>query len=113
MENKLLSAVIEAIKEKKGFDITVIDISKQSSFADYFVICTGVSNVQTNAIADNVLRRAKRISKPSGIEGESAGVWILIDFGDIIVHVFQSDTREKFSLEKLWADGDITKIEEE
>ncbi len=113
MNNKLVETIIEAIREKKGFDITVIDISKQSSFADYFVICTGVSGVQTGAIAENVVRKARKVQKAKGIEGESAGLWILIDFADVIVHIFQSDIREKFALENLWADGVITRIEEE
>lgn len=112
MFEKKIEMIIEAIFEKKGFDVNVIDLREISPIADYFVVCTGISSVQTQAIADNVARKLKRSYKVSGIEGEENGLWILLDYSDVLVHVFQPHTREKYGLEHLWADGKITSVED-
>jgi len=108
--NEKIKAIVEAIKEKKGIDIIIIDLTNISSFADFFVIATGISSIQTNAIRESVERKMKRISKLKSIEGERGGLWILMDYSDVIVHIFQPKERIKFSLEDLWADGKIIRI---
>lgn len=110
MFTEKVEKILNAIKEKKGIDITVIDLTEVSNFADYFIIATGISSIQTNAIAENVYRHMKRSYKMKGSEGERSGVWILMDFGDEIVHIFQPKERERYSLETLWADGKIEHI---
>lgn len=108
--NEKVKTIVEAIREKKGIDITVIDLTDISTFADWFVIATGISSVQTNAIRENVERKMRRISKLKGAEGERSGVWILMDYSDVIVHIFQPKERVKFSLEDLWADGKSERV---
>lgn len=103
--NDKVKTIVEAIQEKKGIDITVIDLTNISSFTDYFVIASGISSVQTNAIKESIEKKMRRISKLKGIEGERSGVWILMDYSDVIVHIFQPKERMKFSLEDLYADG--------
>lgn len=112
MFEKKIEMIIDAIFEKKGFDVNVIDLREISTIADYFVICTGISAVQTQAIADNIARKLKRSYKLSGKEGEENGLWILLDYSDVLVHVFQPQTRAKYGLEHLWADGRITSVED-
>jgi len=112
MHDKKIQMISEAIFEKKGLDVAVIDLREISSIADYFVICTGISSVQTQAIADNIARKLKRTYKLVGMEGEENGLWILLDYSDVLVHVFQPHTREKYALEHLWAAGKITSIED-
>ncbi|MGE3062682.1 MAG: ribosome silencing factor [bacterium] len=108
--NEKVNAIVEAIREKKGIDISVIDLTNISSFADYFVIATGISSVQTNAIRENIEKKMRRLSKLKGIEGERSGVWILMDYSEVIVHIFQPKERMKFSLEDLWADGKTVRM---
>jgi ribosome-associated protein len=103
--NDKVKTIVEAIQEKKGIDITIIDLTNISSFTDYFVIASGISSVQTNAIKESIEKKMRRISKLKGIEGERSGVWILMDYSDVIVHIFQPKERMKFSLEDLYADG--------
>ena len=103
--NEKVKTIVEAIQEKKGIDITVIDLTNISSFTDYFVIASGISSVQTNAIKESIEKKMRRISKLKGLEGERGGVWILMDYSDVIVHIFQPKERMKFSLEDLYADG--------
>ncbi len=113
MSETKLNTIIDAILEKKGFDVVSINIGEISTFADYFVICSGASTVQTKAIYENIYRKLKKQYKIIGIEGNNNGYWILMDYGDIIIHIFHKDTREKYSLELLWADGKIVKYDGE
>ncbi|MFO8062238.1 MAG: ribosome silencing factor [bacterium] len=107
-----LEIIKESILEKKGFDIKIIDISELTTIADFFVICSGATFVQTNAIYRNIRRNMKKHYKIHGEEGEDSGDWILMDYSDVIVHIFVPETRERFNLELLWADGKFLEVEE-
>ena len=96
----------KALDEKKGKDIKVLEIDKITTLSDYFVICTGGSNTQINALCDEVEKRIKEAGEePLHREGHRGGTWVLLDYGCIAVHVFSTEAREFYSLEHLWADG--------
>ena len=104
MENTALKAfVIEKLEDMKGRDITVLDISKKSSFADYMIVCSGNSNRHVKSIAQSIAMecRSKGL-EPLGIEGNDIGEWSLVDLGEIIVHVMTESTRDTYQLEQLW-----------
>ncbi len=104
VDNKL-SIIKAAIEDKKGLDLEILDISKMTSIADYFVIVSGNSSTQVTSIADEVEDKMTKAGfEPiSGKEGYSSARWILIDYGEIIVHVFHKDEREFYNLERLWS----------
>ncbi len=105
--------IVEAIQEKKGYGIVKIEIGELSTIADTFIICSGATAVQTQAIFRNIKQKLKKTMKIRGIEGESYGQWILMDYYDTIVHIFTDDMRKKYELELLWADGIIHHYDEE
>ncbi len=101
--NPLEALVMEALEDIKATDIKVIDVQKLTSVTDRLIVATGNSSRQVKAIAENVVCKAKEQSYPIiGIEGENEGEWILVDLGDLVVHIMLRDTREFYSLEKLW-----------
>ncbi len=101
---KLSHIVLAAIEELKGMDITRIDVSDKTSVADLMIIATGRSDRHVRSIADNVIQHAKAEgSQPLGSEGQQAGNWVLVDLGDILVHIMTQDARDFYSLEKLWS----------
>ncbi len=114
-KNLLLKNIIEGILEKKGREVIDIDLTKiRSTICDHFIICHADSNVQVNAIADSVQKRVKEqldlnIGHREGIENAT---WVLLDYYDIVVHIFQRETREYYRLEELWGDARISRIEE-
>lgn len=98
----------EALEEKKGEDIRIIDIAGISTLADYFVIANGTNESQVHALVENVEEKLEK----SGYslkqrEGYGLGNWVLLDFGDIIVHVFDKDNRLFYDLERIWRDGTV------
>jgi ribosome-associated protein len=100
---ELKAFVIDVLEDMKARDIKVLDVSEISGFTDFMVICTGNSSRQVKAIADNVALKAKQEGHaPGGIEGGTAAEWVLIDLGDVIVHVMQQNARDFYQLEKLW-----------
>ncbi len=104
LENKL-SIITKACEDKKGIDIKVLNISKLTPIADYFVIVSGNSSTQVMAIADEIEDKMLRAGAEEVIkEGYQSGRWILLDFNDIIVHVFHKEDREFYNLERLWSD---------
>ena len=114
MIEKLLKTVVLALDDKLAQNIEVIDVSEITDLGDYFVIATGNSSTQVRALADAAEEKAKEegfaLHHREGYNGES---WILLDFGDVIVHIFDRETREFYGLEHLWEDGkkvDITNI---
>lgn len=110
---KKLSIVTKACENKKGFDISVINVSKLTSIADYFVIASGNSTTQVRAIADEIedkLIEAGYFEVKK--EGYESARWILLDLNDVIVHVFHKNEREYYNLERLWADTEV-KIKKE
>lgn len=105
MEWAVLAA--EAAADKKAVDIVALDVAQLLVVTDYFVICTGNSDTQVKAIADEVEGRLRTGAgiKPIGREGMNEGKWVLLDFADLVVHIFQADEREFYRLEKLWSDA--------
>ena len=96
----------KALDAKKGKDIRVLEIEAITTLADYFVICTGGSNTQINALCDEVEKQLDEAGeKPIHREGHRGGTWVLLDYGCIAVHVFNAEAREFYSLEHVWADG--------
>ncbi|QPJ64496.1 MAG: ribosome silencing factor [Candidatus Nitrohelix vancouverensis] len=107
---ELQSIAISAAADKKAFDIILLDLRGRSDLTDAFLICSGASKVQVQAIADSILEKT-RLAKYKTIaqEGFTAGNWVILDFMDIIVHVFQQDSREFYDLERLWGDVPVYK----
>ncbi len=97
----------KALDSKKGAEIKVMEVTDLTSLADYFVICTGGSNTQINALCDAVEEKleVEGGEKPLHREGHRGGIWVLLDYGCIVVHVFNNEAREFYSLERLWNDG--------
>lgn len=105
--DKRVSIIAKACNDKKGFDIKVLNLIKLTPIADYFIIVSGNSTAQVMAIADEVEEKMVEAGfHPSGKEGYRSGRWILLDYGDIVVHIFHREDREFYNLEKLWADGE-------
>lgn len=101
--NTLLDITIAALEELKAKDIVILDVSSLSSEMDTLVIASGSSNRQTKALANNVVVKAKANGfKPRGLEGTEQGEWVLVDLGDIIVHIMTPATRDFYDLEGLW-----------
>ena len=96
----------DALSDKKGEDIKIIDIAGVSVLADYFLIANGNSDSQVNALVDNVEEQLHKAGYPlKQREGQASGKWVLLDFGDIIVHVFDKENRLFYDLERIWSDG--------
>ena len=96
-------AVVDAIEDIKGFDISVLDVTKLTSMTSYMVICSANSSRQTKAIADNIYLKLKEKGyNPRGLEGEKDGEWVLVDLDDVIVHIMVPTTRAYYNLEQLW-----------
>ena len=104
MNNKeLIDIVLQALDDVKAIDVVVFEVSKLTSISDYMIIASGKSKRQVAALADKVVESAKENGvKPLGIEGKTEGEWVLVDLGDIIVHIMYPETREYYQLEKLW-----------
>lgn len=104
----------DAIFDKKGSDIVLLDVEKSFFLSDVFVIATGSSRPNVQALADHVEERIGEEFgvKPLRVEGRTEGEWVLVDFGDIIVHLFQASAREYYSLERLWGDASRIRWEE-
>ncbi|HEX4966741.1 MAG TPA: ribosome silencing factor [Thermoanaerobaculia bacterium] len=101
---------IAAADDRKALELKVLQLSKVSDFTDYFMICSGTSERQVQAIADAVQERLRENRvRPLNVEGYNRGQWVLLDFGDLVVHVFQEETRRFYALERLWGDApDVT-----
>lgn len=100
-----LLACLNAILERKARDIVVLRVTEVSSIADYLIICSGTSDRQVQAIAATIQEKLKKAGiLPLGVEGEHYGHWILIDFNDVVVHVFYEPVRALYQLERIWAD---------
>jgi ribosome-associated protein len=101
----------DAIFAKNGTDIVLLDVEEAFFLSDVFVIATGSSRINVQALADNVEEKLGETLgvKPLRVEGRNEGEWVLVDYGDIIVHIFQETAREYYSLERLW--GDAGRIE--
>ena len=114
MDSKqLMETVVKCMDSKKAIDIKVLDISKITTMADYFVICQGNSSTQIKAIADEVEEKLSDSGvKPFGREGLNTAYWILMDYSDVIVHIFSGESRSFYSIENLWSDAENVDISE-
>ena len=109
---KLACVIARILDEKLGKNITILNISHVSSFADYFVIATGTSSTHVKALADEVEAQLDEAGiSVSHVEGYRSNSWILLDYVDVVVHVFSDEAREYYDLERLWQDGEIIDIE--
>lgn len=99
---------MEALEDKKGEDIVLLDLHDVADFADYFVICTGTSDRMLQALADGVAEKLRERFKVKGrVEGSPRDGWLLVDFGNVILHLFSPDRRMYYRLEELWAKGKV------
>jgi ribosome-associated protein len=109
----LLAHIIKGIEEVKGNDIDILDLRNiENTVCDYFVICNGTSNTQVNAIVNSVQKVVSKElkDKPWHVEGQDNAEWVLMDYVDIVVHVFQKHVREFYNIEGLWGDAKITSL---
>ncbi len=100
---QMTDAIIEAVEDKKAVDVLVIDVRGRCDFADRFILASGRSNRQLKALAKSVGEVAHSFDLPAKVEGMEAAEWLLVDLGDIIVHLFLPEARESFQLERLWS----------
>ena len=110
----LLANIIKGIEEVKGNDIDILDLREiDTAVCDYFIICNGNSNTQVNAIVNSIQKLVSKElkDKPWHVEGTDNGEWVLMDYVNIVVHVFQKQIREFYNIEGLWGDAKITSIQ--
>ena len=106
-------AIAGAASDKKALDIVTIDMRKVSSVCDYFVIASGASTTQVRAIADHISRKLREKGERLWhIEGEREALWVLLDYGDVVVHIFLEETRRFYDLERLWGDAPQARYKE-
>lgn len=104
-EEQLTQLVVDALEDMKGIDIKVLDVHKKSNVTDIMVIAAGNSTRQVKSLAGHVVEKAKAAGQqPLGVEGEQDSSWMLVDLGDVVVHVMLPETRDFYNLEKLWGD---------
>ncbi|MEQ3451559.1 ribosome silencing factor [Enterococcus cecorum] len=109
----MLEVAVKAVDDKHAQDIIALDVREVSLLADYFVICSGNTDRRINAIVDEVVEQAyKNQMDVKRVEGKEASKWVLIDLGDVIVHVFNQNEREFYQLEKLWSDAPLVDLSE-
>ena len=113
MESREMAKLaVKALEDKKGEEIRIIDISKVSVLADYFIIANGSNTSQVQALSDNVAEMLGRAGvNTKQVEGYESANWILLDFGDVIVHVFDKENRLFYDLERIWRDGKLIDAE--
>jgi ribosome-associated protein len=111
--DELISVIIKGIDDVKGDDIQLMDLRQiENTVCDYFIICSGNSNTQVNAITGSIQKLVSKElkDKPWHIEGQNNSEWILMDYVNVVVHVFQKQIREFYDIESLWGDAKITEI---
>lgn len=101
---------VAAALDRKAIDLKVIDLDRVSDFTEFFLICSGTSERQVQAISDAVVRAVRAAGKrPISVEGHKNGQWVLLDYGTFVAHIFDEETRAFYALERLWSDGeDVT-----
>lgn len=110
---KMTKLACKALDDKKGFDIKVIDIHEVSVIADYFIIASGSNQNQVQAMVDNVAEELGRAGyEAKQVEGNRSSTWVLMDYGDLIVHVFDDANRLFYDLERIWRDGKVLDVKE-
>ncbi|WP_047419337.1 ribosome silencing factor [Cellulophaga sp. Hel_I_12] len=112
--DELISVILEGIEEVKGNNINILDLRKiENTVCDYFIICNGTSNTHVNAIVGSIQKTVSKSikDKPWHVEGSENSEWILMDYVNVVVHVFQKHVREFYDIEGLWGDAKVTVIE--
>jgi ribosome-associated protein len=112
---KLSSSIVKGMQEKKAIDIVLMDLRKvKNAVADFFVICSGSSDKQLDAIADSIDEQVyKNLNEnPWHVEGKNNKEWMILDYTNVVAHIFRKDRRNFYALEKLWGDAEITEIED-
>ncbi len=112
--DQLISVIISGIEDVKGKDINILDLRDiENTVCDYFIICEGTSNTQVNAIVNSIQKKVSKTLKdnPWHIEGADNAEWVLMDYVNVVVHVFQKQIREYYDIESLWGDAKTTVIE--
>jgi len=112
--DQLITTIISGIEDVKGKDINILDLRDiENTVCDYFIICEGTSNTQVNAIVNSIQKKVSKELKdsPWHIEGEDNAEWVLMDYVNIVVHVFQKHIREYYDIEGLWGDAKTTVVE--
>ena len=111
--DQLIVAIVDALENIKGENIRILDLRDiENAACKYFIICSGSSNTQVNALAGSVQKQVRKIlrEKPFQVEGTETAEWVLLDYIDIVVHIFQKSIREYYDIESLWGDAKLTEI---
>ncbi|SDM92534.1 ribosome silencing factor [Kriegella aquimaris] len=112
--DELIALILQGIEEVKGIDINLLDLREiENTVCDYFIICNGTSNTHVNAIVSSIQKTVSKAikDKPWHIEGEDNAEWILMDYVNVVVHVFQKHIREFYDIEGLWGDAKVIEVE--
>ena len=112
--DELITLILHGIEEVKGLDINILDLREiDNTVCDYFVLCSGTSNTHVNAIVNSIQKTVSKAiqDKPWHIEGSDNAEWVLMDYVNVVVHVFQNQTREFYDIEGLWGDAKVTMFE--
>ena len=112
--DQLITTIIAGIEEVKGKEIVILDLRDiENTVCDYFIICEGTSNTQVNAVVNSIQKQVSKTlkDKPWNIEGTDNAEWVLMDYVNVVVHVFQKHVREYYDIESLWGDAVTTEIE--
>ncbi|MDN3492629.1 ribosome silencing factor [Winogradskyella bathintestinalis] len=112
--DQLITTIIGGIEEVKGKEITILDLREiENTVCDYFIVCEGSSNTQVNAIVNSIQKQVSKTlkDKPWHVEGTDNAEWVLMDYVNVVVHVFQKHIREYYDIESLWGDAKTTQIE--
>ena len=109
VDQELINQIVELSLQKRAKNLVVLDLRGLSAFTDFFLICHGESEPQVKAITDHIRKSTKM--KPRHIEGYESKSWILLDYFDVVVHIFQNEIREFYDIENLWGDAKIINVE--
>jgi len=112
--DELITLIINGIEEVKGLEINLLDLREiENTVCDYFIICNGTSNTHVNAIVSSIQKTVSKAihDKPWHVEGEENAEWVLMDYVNVVVHVFQKHVREFYDIEGLWGDAKVTMVE--
>ena len=111
--DQLIAVIVDSLEDIKGEDILLLDLRDiENAVCKYFIICSGNSNTQVNSLAGYVQKQVSKSlrEKPFQVEGTETAEWVLLDYIDIVVHIFQKPTREYYDIESLWGDAKLTEI---
>ncbi|MEJ2584669.1 MAG: ribosome silencing factor [Robiginitalea sp.] len=112
--DELIALILHGIEEVKGLDINILDLREiDNTVCDYFVICNGTSNTHVNAIVNSIQKTVSKAihDKPWHVEGSENAEWVLMDYVNVVIHVFQKHAREFYDIEGLWGDAKVTLVE--